>query len=342
MTPRVHERWPQLRTTLPHLALGAGPSPVRRLAALPASSGCEVWVKDDGGYGTVYGGNKVRKLEWIIPDAVAHGCRTIVTVGALATNHGLATALYAREQGLQCALALVDQPVDDHVRRQAERLARSGARIYKTHGRYRTYAAAPWIMLRHTDFRRLRPPYFLTVGGSTPVGCVGFVEAALELAAQVHEGELPEPTHVVAALGSGGTVAGLAAGLRLAGLRTRVVGIVVNDKMPVGAPVVAKLARRTMDLLRKRGASLPDMTVEESDIEAETAWLGEGYGHPTPEGERTRAGAAAQEGLALDPVYTAKAMAGLLALRERGRFGDGPVLFWQTHDTTPDGARLVA
>ena len=80
MTPRVHERWPQLRTTLPHLALGAGPSPVRRLAALPASSGCEVWVKDDGGYGTVYGGNKVRKLEWIIPDAVAHGCRTIVTV----------------------------------------------------------------------------------------------------------------------------------------------------------------------------------------------------------------------------------------------------------------------
>jgi len=93
-----------------------------------------------------------------------------------------------------------------------------------------------------------------------------------------------------------------------------------------------------MDLLRKRGASLPDMTVEERDIETEMAWLGEGYGHPTPEGERTRAGAAAQEGLALDPVYTAKAMAGLLALRERGRFGDGPVLFWQTHDTTPAGA----
>ena len=225
--------------------------------------------------------------------------------------------------------------MDDHVRRQAERIARSGARIYRTHGRYRTYAAAPWIMLRHTDFRRLRPPYFLTVGGSTPVGCVGFVEGALELAAQVHAGVLPEPTHVVVALGSGGTVAGLAAGLRLAGLRTRVVGIVVNDKTPVGAPVVAKLARRTLDLLRKRGASLPDVTVAAADLDAETAWLGEGYGHPTPEGERTLAGASAQEGLELDPVYTAKAMAGLLALRERGRFGDGPVLFWQTHDTMP-------
>jgi D-cysteine desulfhydrase len=75
------------------------------------------------------------------------------------------------------------------------------------------------------------------------------------------------------------------------------------------------------------------VTVAATDLDAETAWLGEGYGHRTPEGERTRAGAADQESLALDPVYTAKAMAGLLALREQGRFGDGPVLFWQTHDT---------
>jgi D-cysteine desulfhydrase len=333
LTPFVHERWPSLVATLPHLPLGDGPSPVRRLTALPSPPGCEVWVKDDGGYGSLYGGNKVRKLEWILPDAMSRGRRTILTVGALATNHGLATALYARDQGLRCALALVDQPVDDHVVRQAARLERSGARIYKTRGKYRTYAAVPWIALRHTDFRRLRPPYFLTVGGSTPIGCVGFVEAALELAAQVNAGVLPEPSHVVVALGSGGTAAGLAAGLRLAGLRTRVVGVVVNDKTPVGPPVVAGLARRTLDLLRRRGAALPSLTVDAADLDAETAWLGEGYGHPTPEGERTRAGAAAQERLELDPVYTAKAMAGLLALREQGRFGEGPVLFWQSHDT---------
>ena len=75
-------------------------------------------MKDDGAYGSIYGGNKVRKLEWILPDVAARGRRTIVTVGALGTNHGLATALYARERGLRCAVALVDQPVDDHVRRQ--------------------------------------------------------------------------------------------------------------------------------------------------------------------------------------------------------------------------------
>jgi D-cysteine desulfhydrase len=137
---------------------------------------------------------------------------------------------------------------------------------------------------------------------------------------------------VVVPLGSGGTAAGLAAGLRLAGLRTRVVGIVVNDKTPVGAAVVAKLASRTLDLLRRHGAPVHG-TIEPGDLDAETAWLGAGYGHPTPEAERTRADAAKQEQLELDPVYTAKAMAGLLDRRAQGRFGDGPVLFWQSHDT---------
>jgi D-cysteine desulfhydrase len=336
LTPRVHARWPQLRDTLPHWSLGHGPTPVWQLSALAGDTGADVWVKDDGAYGSPYGGNKVRKLEWILPDVEARGRRTVVTVGALGTNHGLATALYARERGLRCALALVDQPVDDHVRAQLARLERSGARLYRTHGRLRTYAAAPWIMLRNADLRRLRPPYFLTVGGSTPVGSVGFVEGALELAEQVRQGALPEPSHVVVALGSGGTAAGLAAGLRLAGLRTRVVGIVVNDKTPVGAAVVAKLANRTIALLRERGADVA-ATIDPGDLDTETAWLGPGYGFRTPEAERARTDAGAQEGLALDPVYTAKAMAGLLALRAGGRFGAGPVLFWQTHDTIYSG-----
>jgi len=332
LTPLLHERWPQLRATLPHVRLGDGPTPVRRLAALPAGPGCDVWMKDDGAYGELYGGNKVRKLEWILPDVEARGRTTIVTVGALATNHGLATALYARSRGLRCVLVLVDQPVDDHVRRQLGRLERSGARIYRTHGTYRTYLAAPWIMLRHSELRRMRPPYFLTVGGSSPVGSVGFVEAALELASQVEQGALAEPSHVVVALGSGGTAAGLAAGLRLAGLRTRVVAVVVNDRMPVGAESVAKLANRTLDLLRRRGAPLPAIEITPDDLDAEIGWLGEGYGHRTPEAEEARASAAAREGLEVDPVYTGKALAALLALRERGAFGNGPVLYWHSHD----------
>ena len=169
-----------------------------------------------GAFGTAWGGNKVRKLEWILPDAKRRGKRTILTFGALATNHGLATALYAREQGLRCAIALVDQPVDDHVRAQLERLRASGATLHFTHTKARTVAAAPWLLLRH------RLPYVLPAGGSSPLGALGYVEGALELAEQVRDGALPEPTHVVCAAGSGGTAAGLLLGLRMAGLRTKV------------------------------------------------------------------------------------------------------------------------
>jgi D-cysteine desulfhydrase len=331
--PLLYRRYPRLRETLPWVRLGTRPTPVRPLAALnEPGEGCPVWLKDDGRFGTAWGGNKARKLEWVLADALAKRRRTILTFGALATNHGLATALYAREHGIRTAIALVDQPPDEHVERQLERLRRSGARLHLTHGKYRTVAALPWLLARNTDARRLRPPYFLTVGGSSPVGCLGYVDAALELADQVAQGELPEPSHVVVALGSGGTAAGLVLGLRLAGLGTRVVAVLVNDTTRLEPRIVAHLARRTARLLRSRGAGLPACSPAPGDVTVETRWLGAGYGHRTPEAEHARHLLSEREDLALEPVYTGKAMAALLALRDEGAFGEGPVLYWHTHN----------
>ena len=290
-----------------------------------------MWVKDDGAYGSIYGGNKVRKLEWILPTTRAAGA--IVTVGALGTNHGLATALYAREHGLRCAVALVDQPVDDHVRAQlAGWSAPARASTGRTAG-CRTYAAAPWIMLRHFDVRRLRPPYFLTVGGSTPVGCVGFVEAAFELASRSVRASCPSRRTWWSRSARAERRPGLRRGCGSQACAPAWSAIVVNDRTPVGADVVARLANRTLELLRRRGADVAGMRIEPTDLDAEPGFLGAGYGHRTPEAERTRADAAALEQLPLDPVYTAKAMTGLLALRAKGGLGGGPVLFWQSHDT---------
>jgi D-cysteine desulfhydrase len=328
-SPLLHQRFPELAQSLPRLVLGRGPTPVRQLLTLPGP-GPPVWAKDEGRYGFAAGGNKTRKLEWTLADALGRRRTAIVTLGALGTNHGLATALYARERGLRTVLLLVDQPVDEHVRRQLERLERSGAVVYRTHGAIRTAAALPWAMLRHADPRARKLPYFLTVGGSSPLGCLGVVEGALELARQVDAGELPEPSHVVVALGSGGTAAGLVLGLRLAGLRTRVVAVLVSDKLRLSGRTVARLARRTLALLRRRGAAVPDISISAADLDVETRWLGAGYGHPIPEAERARE-LAAREGLTLEPVYTGKAMAALLALRGEGAFAPGPVLFWATH-----------
>jgi D-cysteine desulfhydrase len=321
LTPHLHQRFPVLAETLAHLDLSQRPTPVRELAGLG------IWVKEDGRFGAGgWGGNKVRKLEWLIPEARRRRRRSILTFGGLGTNWGLATALYAREHGIETALALLDQPLDDHVRAQLARLDASGARIHRTHTKARTVAMLPWLLARNA--RAGRPPYLLPAGGSSPVGALGYVEAALEIAAQVEAGALPEPAHVVVPVGTGGTAAGLALGFQLAGLRSRVVGVVVNDQLRLDAPVFARLARRSANLLERRGATLGPLSLGPGMLDLTRDQIGAGYGHRTEAAARAIELAAA-DGLALDPVYTAKAMAGLLARRAEGRLG-GPVLFVHT------------
>ncbi len=326
--PLLHERFPALRERLPHISLGERPTPVRLLEGLSAEGGAPVWVKDDGAFGSgAWGGNKVRKLEWLLPEARRRGAGTILTVGGLGTNWGLAAALYGREHGIHTALALVDQPVDEHVRAHLERLRASGATIHRTHTKARTIAALPWLLLRHT---RRRPPYVLPAGGSTALGVLGYVEASLELAGQVTAGELPEPSHVVVAVGSGGSAAGLALGLRLAGLRTRVVGVPVTRDLRVDPKTLARRAGGAEALLRRRGAELPATAPSPDGVTVLEGWIGAGYGHATPEGQEATVVAREGDRLALDPVYTAKAVAALRAENAAGRFGAGPVLYLHT------------
>ncbi len=314
----LHERFPATRETLPRVELCRLPTPVRRLTGL--ETGHELWVKDDSRSAPLWGGNKPRKLEWILADARAQGRRTILTFGGLGTNHGLATALYARELGMRTVLALVDQPRDEHVEAQLVRIRASGARVHRTRTSPRTVLALPYLMARY------RRPYLLPVGGSSPVGAVGFVEAALELGAQVEAGELPEPERIVLALGSGGSVAGLMVGLGLAGLRTRVHAVLVNDKLRLDKPRLTRLAQRTRRLLRRRGAELPAAPLAELDVVRD--FMGAGYGHPIPQaGDAIRRAREAAD-LTLESVYTGKTMAAVLAGAIRG---DGPLLYWHTH-----------
>jgi D-cysteine desulfhydrase len=212
----------------------------------------------------------------------------------------------------------------------------SGAELHLAPGVARAYAVAASLMLRRAS-APFNLPYFLRPGGSVPLGCVGYVEAAMELSEQVQAGDLPEPSHVVVPLGSGGTAAGLLAGLRLAGLRSRLVCVLVNDLIRVDERTVARLARGTLRLLRRRGAAMGDGEVAAEDVDLERGWLGAGYGHSTPAAERAIELFAEREDVVLEPVYTAKAAAALLDLNRDGAFGEGPVLYWHTY-SRPDGA----
>lgn len=322
----LHDHLPDL--ALDHLSLGTSPTPVRRLDE-ELVPGAEVWLKDESTFGDGgWGGNKVRKLEWIIPEAHRRGVRTLFTVGGIGTHWGLAAALYGRDHGLRTLLGLVDQPVDDHVRDQLARLEASGAELHRYRDAKRLRLAAPWLIAR-TTVRDRRFPWYLPAGGSNPFGATAYVEVALEIAAQVDLGLLPEPASVVTAVGSGGTAAGLALGLRMAGLRTRVFGVVVNDAFPLDAPVIAGMANRTADLLRDRGARLDVASLVPGDVTMRLDWLGSTYGDPTP-ASRAAVGDAAVCGLSLEPVYTGKAVA---AMRDVGGTSEmpEPILWLNTH-----------
>lgn len=322
----LHELFPPCKDSLPSIRLGSAPTPLRPLPGL-GNGPARVWLKDESAFGDGgWGGNKVRKLEWLIPEAERRGRSTLLTVGGLGTNWGLACALYGREHGLKTVLALIDQPVDEHVQAQVERLRASGAEIHFTHTKARTILAAPWLMLRHR-------PYYLPAGGSSAVGTLGAVEVALELASQVQAGEIEQPSHVVTAVGSGGTAAGLLLGLRLAGLDTKVLAVVVNDTLRLDSKALVGLARKCERLLGSRGAQLPGPGVDGKNLIVVEDQLGSGYGHSTEAAERA-AELASDSGLDLDPVYTAKAMAGLLEMND-GRLGDGPVVFLDTNGPRP-------
>jgi D-cysteine desulfhydrase len=241
------------------------PTPVFELPSLG------LWVKDD----SVIGGNKVRKLAHTIPDAQAKGKRTVLTFGAIGSNHCVATAEACRAAGLACICVLVDQPEDEHVRRNLGRMRDAGARTVLAHGSSRAAIVAGALIARHR-------PYVLPVGGSSEVGIRGFVDAGEEVVAQVAAGALPQPRTVVIAVGSGGSAVGLAQ----SSLEARIVGVVVNDRSKFRT-------HPGVDYVRD--------------------FLGAGYGHPTPEGEEAKRRAAAA-GLELESVYTAKAMAAALAL----------------------------
>jgi D-cysteine desulfhydrase len=166
-------------------------------------------------------------------------------------------------------------------------------------------------------------------GGSSRSGQLGFVSAAFELAEQVRAGQLPEPAELYVAVGTGGTLAGLVAGLALAGLRTRVVGVLVTDILPPSPRKLARMARSTLRELQRRLPGLPQPEIQESDFDFVRSQLGPGYGAVTP-AARAAVAAAAAQGLEIETTYTGKCLAALIERTQRQGAPRGPILFWNT------------
>jgi D-cysteine desulfhydrase len=325
------DRFPALVAHVPWRPIGRFPTPIEALPSPEGAADVRLFVKRDDASSGVYGGSKVRKLEHFLADVELGGHRTIVTLGATGTHHGLATALHANTFGFRTAIAMYGQPVTVHVQKNLRGMLAAGAALSYGGGEFGTVRAARRLYTS-SDAAGERP-YFIVFGGSSRLGTIGHVNAALELAAQVSAGAVPEPDRIFVALGTCGTAAGLAAGLKLAGLRSKVMAVRATPLIVANRFTVRYMANDVLSFLRDADPTLPRVRVGFADFEVVGDQLGGGYGVPGAGGAAAAAWAAGR--LELEPTYTAKALAACLAwCRGRARPGES-VLYWHTLNSAP-------
>jgi 1-aminocyclopropane-1-carboxylate deaminase/D-cysteine desulfhydrase-like pyridoxal-dependent ACC family enzyme len=304
---------------IPRLSLAPAATPVEELSRLRDALGFDgtLLVKRDDAIPFGFGGNKVRKLQIVAAQAMAEGADTLITTGGIQSNHARATAAVAARLGLGCVLvangtppakptanALLDRLLGAEVRHVASRDAR-----------------APAMEDAAEELRKKgRRPFVIPLGASTPFGAAAYALAVTELLAQIHPPDL-----IVLSTSSGGTQAGLIAGCRLHGLSTRILGVSADDPSAAIATEVRRILTGLETLLELTAGSLA-----EAPIDVDDRFVGDGYGIPTAQSTEAIEVSARREAVFLDPTYTAKAMAGLIARARAGDLDRGTTLFWHT------------
>lgn len=305
---------------LPRLPMAHLPTPVEELPRLSAAlDGPTLLVKRDDQTGLAFGGNKTRKLEYLAAAAQAEGADTLLTAGAVQSNHCRQTAAAAARLGMACTLVLAGRrPKQESANILLDGLL--GARIVWAATEERD-AALQAAFEEATSLGGR--PYLVPYGGSNPVGAAAYAYALEELLGQGYR-----PDWIVFASSSGGTQAGLVAGAKRLGFPGRILGVSVDEKAAELKPRIAELASHTAELLGK------PIALSSEDVLVNDDYLGEGYAvMGVAEAEAIRL-FARHEGLLVDPVYTGRAAAGLIDLVRKGFFSDGEtVLFWHTGGT---------
>jgi D-cysteine desulfhydrase len=305
----------------PRLSLAQTPTPLQLLQRLSREiGGPRIWVKRDDLTGALLSGNKVRKLEFVLAEALAQGSDAIITCGGLQSNHCRATALLCAQLGLHCRLILRGEPqfpydgnlLLDHL--AGADVHAFAAEFYQKNLDNLLQDAAE--QLRSSGKR----PFIIPTGASDGLGLWGYIAACEELRADFAQQQI-QPRHIICATGSGGTQGGLTAGVVLHGIDAAVWGVAVCDD---AAYFENKVRADLLDWQQRRAA---DLTIKDFDIEQLLIgviddYVGPGYAKAGPEVFETIQRAARTEGLVLDPVYTGKAFHALLSEIERGRFDD--------------------
>lgn len=320
----------KLGEVLPHCRLGTFPTPVSPLRSLTIQlGGPDLYIKQDDRSGSLYGGNKIRKLEFILANALRKNCKRVITSGAAGSNHALATALYSTQCGLQPTLMLFEQPLSPTIGPTLLTDYNTGAVMYHdtTYAQHIRHLRDIIEQYRQQDGE---VPYVIPAGGSSVTGATGFVNAAFELRQQFASSGLPYPEAIFTALGTMGTAVGLLLGLKVAEIPSRLVAVQVVPNVVASLKGFKTLYNETNAFLHRLDPSFPLVPLSSDDVSIVTDFLGDGYGYPTTEGIEAITLFKKYEGVSLDPVYTGKTAAALIHHCRTPKNDSGPILFWNT------------
>jgi L-cysteate sulfo-lyase len=315
----------------PRVSLSHAPTPLEPLDQLRrVIGGPRLWIKRDDCTGLAQGGNKARKLEFLVADALKKGCDTLITPGAVQSNHVRMTAAAAARFGMKCH-AVLERRVTET---DADYEENGNILLDELFGCTRSYVpggsdvGAACAVVADEFRAKGDKPYFIPGGGSNPVGALGYVACAMELMAQANQIGI-NVTRLVHGTGSSGTQAGLVAGFAALRSPIAVFGISVRHPRQKQEEMVFDLACRTADHLGHAGA------VKREHVFADDGYVGPGYGLPTPAMVDALTLLARTEGILLDPVYSGKAMAGMIDHIRKGTFGaDEEIVFLHTGGST--------
>lgn len=307
----LFDAFPALRERVPFVLLANLPTPLKRMEQLSAQVGAEVWVKRDGLTHPLYGGNKMRKFEFVFGDVLRKKARVVLTGGGLGSHHTLATAVVAQQFGLRAVCSYYCQPISEEVQHNLRLSPPLGIQAHFCGDYVGLALSFVWQYLRWL-VRTGRPPYFIYPGAPGTLGVLGYVNAAFEIKAQLeHQGEA-EPEALFVAVGSCGTLAGLILGARLAGLGSRIVGVRIIEEDVANRPKIARMVNKAARYLRQRAPGVPRVQITPGEVNLLDDYIGPRYAFPTAEALRAVEQVAQTEGLPLETTYTGKAMAALL------------------------------
>lgn len=333
----LFEQYPLLQEKLAHVSLGEFPTPIEKLERLgQAIHATQLYVKRDDLSGKLYGGNKVRALEFLFGEAIHAGYKDVFTLGFPASCQALAQAIYASEIGLKSTAFLFPQIRSEQARRHLLTYQSIGADIRPT-----IPLIVPFLLgyrLKHG-----RSPKLLEA--STPIGMLGYVSAGFELKQQIEQGLMPEPDLIYVSIGTMGTATGLMLGVKAAGLKSKIVAIDQGGKI-LGKKVVTfsnvtKLFHETNQLLRSNDSAFPQVEISESDFIIRSGYERSENSLLNASGPQAMKRAAA-DNLQLDEMFSANAFAALLADGEAGQLRDKTVLWWNSYNSRDFSSQIAS